>query len=160
MLQAWGLRVAENPAFGDGRVGKHAPGSYHYSGRAIDVTGPAALLDQAYAKLKATNPAELLWRTAGHFDHLHVAYALRAGNPAFFQRQKDAISWEKSMSGDARIASVTTNSREIGRGDVIVNLGGVTVHAGDVRDADELANIVAIKIGQAVDDARAASLFG
>ena len=35
-LQKHGLRVRENPAFG--KVGKHAPKSYHYSGQAIDVT--------------------------------------------------------------------------------------------------------------------------
>jgi hypothetical protein len=35
-LQKYGLRVGENPAFG--KVGKHAPGSYHYAGKAIDVT--------------------------------------------------------------------------------------------------------------------------
>ena len=159
MLQAMGLRVAENPAFGDGRVGKHAPGSYHYSGRAIDVTGPAALLDQAYARLKATNPAELLWRTAGHYDHLHVAYALGAGKPAFFSSLKAAQQWEQAQIGDARISSVTTNSREMGAGDVVVNVGGVTVHSGNVTDPKELAYLVATEIGNAVNDAVNASIF-
>jgi hypothetical protein len=160
MLQGMGLHVAENPAFGTGRVGKHAPGSYHYSGRAIDVTGSDAQLDAAYAKLKAMGGyAELLWRTAGHYDHLHVAYALGAGAPAFFGSQNAAVNWERSMvPGSVKVASVTSNSGE--------NLGGntygdivVTVNAGSTSDPDALATIVAMKIGEAVADARASSLF-
>lgn len=158
-LQAMGLNVAENPAFGSGRVGQHAPGSYHYMGRAIDVTGPAALLDQAYTQLQATNPAELLWRTAGHWDHLHVAYALGKGMPAFFNSMQAAQDWERSMvPGSVKVASVTGNSSE-GFGEQNVYVGGVTVNASDVQDPNELASIVAIKIGEAVADARSASLF-
>jgi len=158
-LQAMGLNVAENPAFGSGRVGQHAPGSYHYLGRAIAVTGPAALLDQAYVQLKSTNPAELLWRTAGHWDHLHVAYALGKGMPAFFSTMQAAQNWERSMvPGSVKVASVTGNSAE-GFGELNVYIGGVTVHAGNVQDADQLASIVATKIGEAVADARSASLF-
>jgi hypothetical protein len=158
-LQGMGLRVAENPAFGTGRVGQHAPNSLHYAGRAIDVTGPSALLDQAYTQLKATNPTELLWRTAGHYDHLHVAYALGKGMPAFFNSMRAAQEWERSMvPGSVKVSSVTGNSAE-GFGDTVVNVGGVTVHAGNVQDADELASIVAIKIGEAVATARAASMF-
>ena len=37
-LQKYGWTVGENPAFGTGKVGKHAPGSHHYAGEAIDVT--------------------------------------------------------------------------------------------------------------------------
>lgn len=158
-LQAMGLNVAENPAFGSGRVGQHAPGSYHYQGRAIDVTGPAALLDQAYAQLKSTSPAELLWRTAGHWDHLHVAYALGKGMPAFFSTMQAAQDWDRSMvPGSVKVASVTGNSAE-GFGEQNVYVGGVTVHAGNVQEPDELASIVAVKIGEAVTDARSASLF-
>ena len=159
MLEGMGLNVAENPAFGSGRVGQHAPNSYHYSGRAIDVTGPTALLDEAYAKLKATNPSELLWRTAGHFDHLHVAYALGAGKPAFFSSVKEAQNWERAMvPGSAKVRTITGNSNEA-LGATTVNVGGVTVYAGDVRDPRELAAMVAVEIGNAVSDARAASLF-
>lgn len=37
-LQKYGWTAGENPAFGTGKVGKHAPGSHHYAGEAIDVT--------------------------------------------------------------------------------------------------------------------------
>jgi len=159
MHQGMGLNVAENPYFGDGRVGKHAFGSYHYAGRAIDVTGPPAKLDAAYAQLKNTNPAELLWRTAGHFDHLHVAYALGAGMPAFFNSQSAAVGWERSMvPGSVKVGSVTGNSSEGFGGNTFGNIN-VTVNAGATTNPDELASIVAMKIGEAVADARAASVF-
>ena len=48
-LQKYGWTVGENPAFGTGRVGKHAPGSYHYSGQAIDVTRQGPDMSAAYA---------------------------------------------------------------------------------------------------------------
>jgi hypothetical protein len=161
MLQGMGLNVAENPYFGDGRVGKHAFGSYHYAGRAIDVTGPPAKLDAAYAQLKNTNPAELLWRTAGHFDHLHVAYALGAGMPAFFGSQNAAINWEKSMTpSSVKVGSVTGNSSEGFGGGTTINGGiNVTVNGSGVDDADALASMVAMKIGEAVAQARSASVF-
>ncbi len=37
-LQQHGLTIGENPYVGSGKVGKHSPGSYHYAGKAIDVT--------------------------------------------------------------------------------------------------------------------------
>lgn len=160
MLQGMGLNVAENPAFGTGRVGQHAANSYHYSGRAIDVTGSDAQLDAAYAKLQQMGGyKELLWRTAGHYDHLHVAYALGKGNPAFFNSQSAAEQWERSMvSGSVRVGSVTGNSAEgFGTGANVVN--NITINQQPGQDADELASIVAIKISEAVSDARAASLF-
>ena len=161
MLQGMGLHVAENPAFGSGRVGVHAPGSYHYQGRAIDVTGSDAQLDAAYAKLKGMGGyAELLWRTAGHYDHLHVAYALGAGNPAFFSSQGAAERWEASMAGRQNVRSITGNTTE-GFGGTTINGGiNVTVNGSGVSDADALASLVAVKIGEAVEYAKSASIYG
>lgn len=80
-LQAEGYTVSENPAFG-GVSPVHAPNSYHYRGMAIDVNadtfpgGEGPALDKLYARLKGmAGVVELLWRVAGHFDHLHVAMA-------------------------------------------------------------------------------------
>jgi hypothetical protein len=158
-LQAMGLNVAENPAFGSGRVGTHAPNSYHYQGRAIDVTGPTDKLNEAYSQLKGTNPAELLWQVPGHYDHLHVAYALGPDMPAFFSSQSAAMDWERAMvPGSVKVGSVTGNSAE-GFGGTNFGDINVTVHAGTTTDPDQLASIVALKIGEAVADARAASIF-
>lgn len=82
-LQSQGFRVSEHPAFGGVR-GRHSPNSYHYRGRAIDVNfGPGGTSDIEKAAMDRIAPAlrsapgvkELLWRTKGHFDHLHMAMA-------------------------------------------------------------------------------------
>jgi hypothetical protein len=70
-----GFRVSEHPAFGG--VGVHAPGSDHYTGHAIDVNedgNEMSRLDRLAAWIRKYVPgAEILWRVAGHFDHLHVS---------------------------------------------------------------------------------------
>lgn len=79
LLQKMGYSVSENPHFG-GVDPVHSNGSYHYSGRAIDVNadsapgGEAAALDRLYASLSRIPHTELLWRVADHYDHLHYAY--------------------------------------------------------------------------------------
>lgn len=82
-LQKAGYEVGEHPAFG-GVNPVHVAGSYHYSGRAIDVnddsppfasgSGEPGSLDRLFARLKKMRGiVELLWRVPHHFDHLHVA---------------------------------------------------------------------------------------
>jgi TP901 family phage tail tape measure protein len=85
-LQRQGYAVGEHPAFG-GVAPVHAKNSYHYKGMAIDVNadsfpgGEPAALDRLYSRLKnMPGVVELLWRVAGHFDHLHVAMS-GAGGP-------------------------------------------------------------------------------
>jgi hypothetical protein len=96
---------------------------------------------------------------ATHNDHVHVAYALGAGMPAFFNSQSAAVGWERSMvPGSVKVGSVTGNSSEGFGGNTFGNIN-VTVNAGATTNPDELASIVAMKIGEAVADARAASVF-
>lgn len=80
-LRAMGYAVGEHPAFG-GVAPVHTQNSYHYRGLAIDVNadnfpgGEGPALDKAAAWLRreyAGKILELLWRTAGHHDHLHAA---------------------------------------------------------------------------------------
>ncbi len=80
-LQGMGYAVSEHPAFG-GVHPVHVPGSAHYAGRALDVNadnfpgGEPAALDRLYAMLqRLPGISQILWRVAGHFDHLHVAMA-------------------------------------------------------------------------------------
>lgn len=67
--------------------GKHAPGSYHYQGRAIDVAGSPAQMAKFYDALRNTRPTELFYdprggikngnqigAIGGHGDHVHVAF--------------------------------------------------------------------------------------
>lgn len=90
-LQKYGWTVGENPAFGTGKVGKHAPGSHHYAGEAIDVTrmgpdyasafpgGPIRSWkdltgDLKYRAKKAGVFNEVLGPgDAGHSTHTHLA---------------------------------------------------------------------------------------
>ena len=92
-LQQQGYEVGEHPAFGGVSMGiGRSPTSFHHSNQAIDVNdnappfasggGEPGSLDRLYSRLKKMpGVAELLWRTAGHFDHLHVALAAGAGGP-------------------------------------------------------------------------------
>jgi hypothetical protein len=93
-LQKYGLRVGENPAFG--KVGKHAPKSYHYGGQAIDVTDWRPDIAPAYEGGKPISwkqrTAELAYRAKksglfteaygpgdkDHETHVHLALKDRA----------------------------------------------------------------------------------
>lgn len=95
------LRVAGGSRLGDAREraqelglritsttgGKHAPRSYHYQGRAIDVAGSRGAMAQFYREMSTTNPTELFYdpmggmkngrnigAIGGHGNHVHVAY--------------------------------------------------------------------------------------
>lgn len=75
-LQRQGYAVSEHPAFG-GVHPVHVPGSEHYKNNALDVNadnfpgGEMAAFDKLAPKLRAAG-WHVLWRVAGHFDHLHV----------------------------------------------------------------------------------------
>lgn len=77
--EARGARVGEHSHWG--RVGRHSPNSKHYTDDAIDVNyGPGGqnaietrFFDANIAAFKAAFPwAFVLWKAAGHFDHLHA----------------------------------------------------------------------------------------
>jgi hypothetical protein len=76
-----GLRITSTTG------GKHAPNSYHYSGRAVDVAGSPGAMKQFYREMSQTNPTELFYdpmggmkhgrnigAIGGHGNHVHVAY--------------------------------------------------------------------------------------
>ena len=84
-------RITEHPDFGGVR-GSHASGSYHYSGRAIDVgaftneQAPIVDVINQFNEKKGVQPAELITGASfpgttmvdpgGHGDHVHLAYGL------------------------------------------------------------------------------------
>lgn len=90
-LQKYGLTVGQHSAFG--KVGKHAPGSYHYQDKAIDVTDWRPDVAPAFKGGKPINwkqrIGELAWRAKqagiftqalgpgdkGHEEHTHLALA-------------------------------------------------------------------------------------
>ena len=75
-----------------------------------------------------------LWRTAGHYDHLHVAYAHGINNPTLFTSAKAAAAYEGMMAPPgARVLqarSVTTNTSELSRAPVTVNQN-ITISGAD-----------------------------
>ena len=80
MLQHSGYRVSEHPAFGGVHHVHH--GWAHYAGRAIDVnighgvreasnSSARRQFDNVAARARAAGYT-VLWRVAGHFDHIHI----------------------------------------------------------------------------------------
>jgi hypothetical protein len=79
-----GLTVQENPAFGTGKVGRHAPGSLHYSSRAIDMSFPSSkrYREEAAAlgrQLQQALPGAQVFHPGndpdgGHQEHIHVGF--------------------------------------------------------------------------------------
>jgi hypothetical protein len=230
IAQRYGLQMTSGYRPGD-------PG-WHGANRARDFsngTGPTPQMMQFAQYLASSygaNLKELIYTPLGfsikngqkvppyaqgsHYNHVHVAYAMGAGNPAFFSNQKDAVSWENKFLGRG-VESITTNSAELAQagdgmmgpswlpwnwgklvdqerktnklnqtnraieemvekgyispnnlyrqdrssaGAAPINITApITINQQPGQDADELASIVALKIGEAVSDARAASLF-
>jgi hypothetical protein len=91
----------------------------------------------------------------------NAGFAFGPSNPAFFSTTSAAEKWERSMvRGSIKVGSITGNSSEGFGGGTTINGGiNVTVNGSGVNDADALASMVAMKIGEAVADARAASVF-
>ena len=80
MLQHSGFRVSEHPAFGGVHPVHH--GWAHYAGRAIDInigrgvreasnSGARHRFDNLAARARAAGYT-VLWKVAGHFDHMHI----------------------------------------------------------------------------------------
>ena len=74
-----GARGSEHPRFG--RVGRHSRNSLHYSGRAVDLNyGPGGqnatemgFFDRNVAAFKQAFPGiRVIWRAAGHYNHMHI----------------------------------------------------------------------------------------
>jgi hypothetical protein len=81
VARGMGLRITSTTG------GRHAPGSYHYRGRAFDAAGSHAQMSGFYRRMAGTNPTELFYDPSGgikhgrsigpiggHRDHVHIAY--------------------------------------------------------------------------------------
>jgi hypothetical protein len=156
--------IHEHPQHGGVKY-KHSPNSYHYKGRAIDIGayaneqgGVLRRVAEFNAKM-GVKPVELLKAgDPGHSDHVHVAYGMGAGNPAFFNSATAADKWESMMAGsNPIISSVRARANEMqGGGNVTVN-APITIHQTPGQDSDQLASLVAIKLTQAVNQLRYSS---
>lgn len=61
--RALGLRITSTTG------GKHAPNSYHYKGRAIDVAGSPAAMRQFFNEMALLSPTELFYDPLGGIKH-------------------------------------------------------------------------------------------
>jgi hypothetical protein len=155
--------IHEHPQHGGVR-GRHSKNSYHYQGRAIDIGAYANEQGGVLRRVAAFNakmgvkPVELLKAgDPGHSDHVHVAYALGAGNPAFFSSASAADQWESMMAGkNPIVSSVRAQANEVGGGAMTVN-APITINAQPGQNTDQLASLVAIKLTQAINQLRYSS---
>jgi hypothetical protein len=97
---------------------------------------------------------------AMHYNHVHVAFANGKEDGKMFSSKSAAGGWENSMvPGSVKVASVTANSGDGGGFGAMTVNNSITINQLPGQSTDELASIVALKIGEAVSDARAASIF-
>jgi hypothetical protein len=126
-LQSFGLRVAENPAFGG--VGKgHSPTGYHPKGLAIDVTDWRPDVAPAYEGGKPIpwkqRTGELSWRAKqlglfnevlgpgdpGHDTHVHLALE---GKKYLTDQQMEWLTTGRYKVGDKLVAEMPTVSTPV-----------------------------------------------
>ena len=147
--------------------------SYHGLDRARDYAGDPASMKQFASFMAATYGSslkELIYTPLGysisngqvvapyaqgtHYDHVHVAYGMGAGQPAFFKSQREAVAWEKTVApSNEMVKSVTSHTGETGRGGVDIGGINITVNAETSMDGDDIANLVAGKVLTAVQQA-------
>lgn len=90
---------------------------------------------------------------SNHYNHVHVAYGLGAGMPAFFGSRGEAEAWERKMAPtNASISTVTSNSSE-GFGNYSLN-APITIHQLPGQDPEELASMVAMRFSMVIDELR------
>jgi uncharacterized protein YukE len=94
-----------------------------------------------------------------HYNHVHVAYANGLGNPLVAPTGDLARKIDEKALGKANVKTFTAGNGEFDSGTTINGGVNVTVNGSGIDDVDTLASIIALKIGDAVADARAASLF-
>jgi hypothetical protein len=72
----------------------------------------------------------------------------------------NAMDLQRSMTlGSVKVSAITGNSAEGYEGGPVTVNNNITIHQQPGQDSDELASIVALKIGEAVAQARSASVF-
>lgn len=152
-LQAMGFDVGENPAFG-GVSPVHAPNSYHYRGRAIDVNWPGggatelARLQQVYNQLRGGPWVELLLEDIGTSNqHMHVALARGGilpgsmlGDSGAAARRREAVLPLESAHGRRVLADAFSDAMGDGSSGPLVYVA--EMHVRNETDAQLVASAV------------------
>jgi hypothetical protein len=96
---------------------------------------------------------------AGHYNHVHVAYAGGPGMPAFFSSREKAEDWEnKATLGNVKVSSITSNSSEGMGAGVTVN-APITITQLPGQSSEQLASLVAMELANAIRQARSSSMY-
>jgi hypothetical protein len=166
IAQQFGLQMTSGYRPGDS--------GYHGANRARDFsngTGPTPQMMQFAQQMASSYGStlkELIYTPLGfsikngqivppyaqgsHYNHVHVAYA--TGFPTLgFGSKDEALAWEKRATlGNVKVSSITARQGEFGGGGTTINGGlNVSVQAGEVRNPQELAIIVANEISKAME---------
>lgn len=108
-LQTQGVNVSEHSAFDSSISSGHSENSRHYRDRALDlnISGPqeAARFDALRPQLEAAGYT-VLWRTKGHYSHMHVSVGGPEGGGSGYY-QTGASSLGSAMSAAANISLET-----------------------------------------------------
>lgn len=109
-LQKEGFQVGEHPLFGGVHPGAHAPtsrGGLHYIGHALDINydgfGQAVenrMIDNIIKEVERRGFG-YIWRSANHYDHLHIDTAAR--------RQLNGRTWFNGDPLGGMLASIATD---------------------------------------------------
>lgn len=171
IAQRYGLQMTSGYRPGD-------PG-WHGANRARDYsnsTGPTPQMMQFAQYLASTygsNLKELIYTPLGfsikngqrvapyaqgsHYNHVHVAYGLGAGNPAFFSSAGAADRWESAMARrEPIISSVRATASEVGGGNYTIN-APITINQQPGQDPDTLASLVVMKLSMEIDRIRSST---
>lgn len=153
-LQAMGFDVGENPAFGGVTPGVHAPNSYHYRGRAIDVNWPGggatelSHLQSVYNQLRGGPWVELLLEDIGTANqHMHVALARGGilpgsmlGDSGAAGRRREAVLPLESSHGRRVLSDAFADALDGGGNGPLVYVA--EMHVRDETDAQLVASAV------------------
>jgi len=96
---------------------------------------------------------------AGHYNHVHVAYANGFNNPTLLGTEGKARSYEAAnMPFGAKVRSITSNTSEMFGSGITVN-APISIHQQPGQSGEALAIEVARRIGDAIQKVRDASVY-
>lgn len=170
-LQSQGIKVTEHPDFGGVTPGVHK-GRGHAENRAIDVNvvsgrdvdDPVAAekLDGIAAQLSSNPNFKVLWRTNGHYDHMHIE-SVKAARGGVFSGSK--AGYPATLHGTEMVAPLSLDSilmklaKTPADADVTTQLKSVMSGGGESSDNinkilisnTELANVISKKLDDVID---------